>query len=201
VDQKPDSIGKAIANNEVRVLRPDGTECDPDEPGELVHRGSLVALGYWNRPEQNAQRFKPIHPGGLPCQETAVWSGDLVRRDQDGFLYYVGRREEQIKVSGYRISPQEVEEVLTGFDGISELAVIGVAHPLSGQAIVAVVAQNGRGVLTDSGLRRHCLQHLPAYMVPAHFAIEAADLPKNPNGKINRQALQLRFSTFFQVPS
>ena len=107
VDRRPDSIGKAIPNAEILVLREDGTPCMPNEPGELVHRGALVAQGYWNDPEKTAERYKPL-PGresGLVLPEIAVFSGDTVRMDEEGFLYFVGRRDEMIKVSGYRVSP------------------------------------------------------------------------------------------------
>src|SRR6185295_13615252 len=114
VDRRPDSIGKAIPNAEVLVVREDGTPCAPGEEGELVHRGALVSLGYWNDPEKTAERFKPApgQPKGLTMPEMAVWSGDTVRRDEEGFLYFVSRRDEMIKTSGYRVSPTEVEEVI-----------------------------------------------------------------------------------------
>jgi len=106
VDHKPNSIGQAIPNAEVLVLRPDGSPCAPDEPGELVHRGALVAMGYWNDPEKTAERFRllpaglPGRPAGLQLPEVAVFSGDTVRQDADGYLYFVGRRDEMIKTSG-----------------------------------------------------------------------------------------------------
>jgi acyl-CoA synthetase (AMP-forming)/AMP-acid ligase II len=98
IDRHPDSMGKAIPNTEILVVRPDGTHCEPDEPGELVQRGSLVALGYWNDPAKTAERFRPLpaQPSELPITEVAVWSGDTVRKDAEGYLYYVGRRDEMI---------------------------------------------------------------------------------------------------------
>jgi len=202
IDRRPGSIGKAIPNNEVLVLRQDGSVCEPEESGELVHRGVLVTLGYWNAPELTAQRFKPLPKGaaradGLVLPELAVWSGDIVKQDKEGYLYYVGRSDEQIKVSGYRISPHEVEEILFRYAGIGELAVVGVAHPLLGQALIAVVQQNGS--LTADLLRRHCQQFLPSYMVPTHIEIEKEALPRNANGKINRLALASRFSNHFEA--
>ena len=99
IDRRPGSMGKAIPNAEILVVRSDGSPCAPNEPGELVHRGSLVAMGYWNDPEKTAERFKPApgRPGGLMIPEMAVWSGDTVRMDEDGFLYFIGRRDEMIK--------------------------------------------------------------------------------------------------------
>ncbi len=116
IDRRPDSMGRAIPNADILVVRENGDPCETGEPGELVHRGPLVALGYWNDPERTAERFKPVpatsRGRGLCLTEIAVWSGDTVRMDEDGYLYFVGRRDEMIKSSGYRISPTEVEEVV-----------------------------------------------------------------------------------------
>ena len=102
VDRRPDSIGKAIPNAEILVVRPDGTRCDPGEEGELVHRGALVALGYWNDPERTAERFRPVpdRDASWRTPELAVWSGDAVVADEEGFLYFVGRKDDMIKTSG-----------------------------------------------------------------------------------------------------
>lgn len=202
VDVRPDSIGKAIPNNEVLVLRADGTECDVDEVGELVHRGSVVSLGYWNDVAATAQRFKPLTPpvGAWRLPEMAVWSGDLVRKDSEGYLYYVGRNNDLIKISGYRISTVEIEEVLFNVPGVTELAVVGVPHPEFEQALIAVVLQNPQQTLSVDVLRKHCQRHLPAYMQPKHFVLEHSALPRNANGKINRLAIGQQFATFFQQP-
>jgi len=116
-------MGKAIPNAEILVVREDGSPCAPGEPGELVHRGVHVSLGYWNDPQKTAERFKPL-PGqspGLPIPEIAVWSGDTVKMDDDGYLYFVGRRDEMIKTSGYRVSPTEVEEVVYATQRVAEV--------------------------------------------------------------------------------
>src|SRR5690606_4356567 len=135
VDVRPDSIGKAIPNAEILVLREDGTPCAPHEPGELVHRGALVGLGYWNDPVKTAERYKPLpnREGGLVMPEIAVFSGDTVRMDEEGYLYFVGRRDEMIKTSGYRVSPTEIEEVLYGTQLVGEVVALGVDHPTLGQ--------------------------------------------------------------------
>src|SRR4029078_4793027 len=114
IDRRPDSIGKAIPNAEVLVVREDGSRCAPGEPGELVHRGALVSLGYWNDAERTAERFRPApgQPSGLMMTEMAVWSGDTGRTAEDGFIYFISRRDEMIKTSGYRVSPTEVEEIV-----------------------------------------------------------------------------------------
>ncbi len=191
VDRRPDSIGKAIPNAEILVVRPDGTPCDPDEPGELVHRGVHVALGYWNDPEKTAERYKPV-PGqdpGLVIPELAVWSGDTVRRDEEGFLYFVGRRDEMIKTSGYRVSPTEVEEAIYSMNLVGEAAAMGVKHPQIGQAIVLVTALPTSPDVTPERIKAECHKRLPTFMVPHHIEISPIALPRNPNGKIDRKAL------------
>ncbi len=191
VDRRPTSMGKAIPNAEILVVREDGSECGPNEPGELVHRGALVALGYWNDPEKTAERFRPL-PGQRPelvMPEIAVWSGDTVRRDEDGFLYFVSRRDEMIKTSGYRVSPTEIEEVVYRSGLVAEAAAFGVAHPQLGQAIV-VVAQPAADRQADTdALLDSCRAHLPGFMLPHHIDWCDAALPRNANGKIDRKAL------------
>ena len=189
VDQRPESMGKAIPNAEIMVVREDGTPCAPGEPGELVHRGVHVALGYWNDAEKTAERYKPA-PGqaaGLTIPELAVWSGDTVKRDEDGFFYFLGRRDEMIKTSGYRVSPTEVEEVVYATELVAEGAAIGVAHPVLGQAVVLVVYAPDPSV--SDKLLTACKQQLPAFMVPAHIVVHTTPLPRNANGKIDRKAL------------
>jgi acyl-CoA ligase (AMP-forming) (exosortase A-associated) len=190
LDRRPDSIGKAIPNAEILVVRPDGTPCAPGEPGELVHRGALVALGYWNDSEKTAERFRPA-PGqlnGIKLTEIAVWSGDTVRTDEEGFLYFIGRKDEMIKTSGYRVSPTEIEEVIYATGLVAEAAAFGVPHPTLGQAIVVVAAPSTDAALDVDALQAECKRRLPAFMVPAQIQSRAS-LPRNPNGKIDRKQL------------
>jgi acyl-CoA ligase (AMP-forming) (exosortase A-associated) len=195
VDRRPDSIGKAIPNSEILVLRPDGTPCGPEEPGELVQRGALVAQGYWNDPEKTAERFRPLpnRNPGLVLPEIAVFSGDTVRRDADGFLYFIGRVDEMIKSSGYRISPSEVEEILYASQLIGECAVFGMPHETLGEVVIAVVTQRGDAVLEISQLQARCREMLPAYMAPAKIELRKAPLPRNSNGKIDRKSIAADF--------
>jgi acyl-CoA ligase (AMP-forming) (exosortase A-associated) len=200
LDRRPDSIGKAIPNAEVLVVRADGTSCAPNEPGELVHRGALVSLGYWNDPEKTAERFKPA-PGrasGLIMPEIAVWSGDTVRMDEEGFLYFISRRDEMIKTSGYRVSPTEIEEVVYATGLVGEAAALGVAHPVLGQAIVVVATPRGGAQLEGEQLLAQCRLRLPAFMVPAHVAVRAGSLPRNPNGKIDRKRMAEEMRDLFE---
>jgi acyl-CoA ligase (AMP-forming) (exosortase A-associated) len=195
VDERPDSIGKSIPNSEVLVLREDGTPCAPNEPGELVQRGALVALGYWNDPEKTAERFKPLpaqaagREKGLVLPEIAVFSGDTVRMDEEGYLYFIGRRDEMIKTSGYRVSPNEVEEILYATRMVGECVAFGVPHDVLGQAICAIVTPAADHALDTAALLAECRNRMPAYMVPAHVEVREGPLPRNANGKIDRKTL------------
>ena len=205
VERRPDSIGKAIPNAEIMVVREDGTPCAPGEEGELVHRGVHVTLGYWNDPEKTAECYKPV-PGqadGLPNPELAVWSGDTVKMDDEGFLYFIGRRDEMIKTSGYRVSPTEVEEVVYATELVTEAAAIGVPHPVLGQAVVLLVYLSGEGRKVNGvGMQKQllaaCKQQLPAFMVPAQIVMCDTLLPRNPNGKIDRRALAQEHQQLFR---
>jgi acyl-CoA ligase (AMP-forming) (exosortase A-associated) len=196
VDRRPDSIGKAIPNAEILVLREDGFPCGPDEHGELVHRGALVGMGYWNDPEKTAERYKllaagtPSRPSGLPLPEYAVFSGDTVRRDAEGFLYFIGRRDEMMKTSGYRVSPTEVEDVLYATQLVGECVAFGVDHPTLGHAIHVIATPLAMtGAIDLNVLKSECRVRMPAYMVPAVIEVVAGPLPRNPNGKIDRKLL------------
>lgn len=183
--QRPESIGKAIPQAQISVLREDGTPCAAGEPGELVHAGPLVAKGYWNNIEASRERFRPLTDKG----EKVVWSGDSVSMDEDGFLYFLGRKDEQIKTSGYRVSPTEIEEVLYDSGLVLEAAVIGIPDPMLGQAIIAfVLPLDGVAEAIEEELRTFCKKELPAYMLPQNFTLLDA-LPKTPHGKIDRQRL------------
>lgn len=199
VDKRPDSIGKAIPNAEVLVLREDGSLCAAGEPGELVHRGALVSMGYWNDREKTAERFKPVpsRQSGLPIPELAVWSGDTVRMDEEGFLYFIGRRDEMIKTSGYRVSPTEVEEVIYATELVGEAAAIGIPHPVLGQAIVLVVTSRNNATLDHDALLAACKLQLPAFMLPSRIESREGNLPRNPNGKIDRKLLAQTLQNVF----
>jgi acyl-CoA synthetase (AMP-forming)/AMP-acid ligase II len=174
---RPGSIGKAVPGAEVLVLAPDGRRCAANEPGELVQRGELVPGGYWNEgaPE----------PAGQP----ALWSGDLVRMDDDGYLYYLGRGDTLIASGGHRISPREVEDVVRATGMAAELAVLGMPHPVLGHSVVLVARAQPGGELAGSVLQAACRAKLPPYMVPAQVQIWQSVLPRDGAGAIDRAAL------------
>jgi len=195
--QRPTSIGKAIPNAEILVVSASGALCGPGEPGELVHRGALVSLGYWNDPEKTAERFRPLtaRHGGLPLPELAVWSGDEVVRDEEGYLYFVSRQDEMIKTSGYRVSPTEIESVAYASGLVAGAVAFGIPHPILGQTIVLVVspaAEQYEQNQLSRELQRYCQRELPGFMVPGRILVQQT-LPHNPNGKIDRHGLAHQF--------
>jgi acyl-coenzyme A synthetase/AMP-(fatty) acid ligase len=154
-------------------------------------------MGYWNDPKKTAERFRPApgQPSEIPLPEIAVWSGDTVRMDEEGFLYFIGRQDEMIKTSGYRVSPTEVEEILYGTGLVAEAAIVGAPHPKLGQGIVAVVKPNGAD-FNPEALLITCRAELPNFMVPL-TVITRSTLPRNANGKIDRRALATEFESLF----
>ena len=168
-----------------------------------MQRGSLVALGYWNDLAKTAERFRPLpsQRSELPITELAVWSGDTVRKDADGFLYYVGRRDEMIKTSGYRVSPTEVEEIVYGSALVADVVALSAPHDALGEGIVLIAAPGVQAGADDTenttALLAYCRQQLPGFMVPHHIAW-LNELPRNPNGKFDRPALATQFRDVFQ---
>ncbi len=205
VDEYPESMGRAIPNAEILVINEHGEACAPGEPGELVHRGALVAMGYWNDAEKTAQRFRPApcQPPQLTLPEIAVWSGDQVMRDEQGLLYFVSRKDEMIKTSGYRVSPTEVEEVAYAVRGVAGAVALGVPHATLGQAIALVIA-HGDGECDTQSLQEEalaaCRRELPNFMVPLSVIVRDS-MPHNPNGKIDRNALSQQYQGLFQDAS
>jgi acyl-CoA ligase (AMP-forming) (exosortase A-associated) len=184
VDAHPTSMGSAIPFAEILVVVDEGGEAEAGEEGELVHCGPLVAQGYWQDPERTAERFRQA-PSHSRYGGTSVWSGDRVRRGADGLLYFVGRRDAMIKSAGNRISPQEIEEAALATGLVTEAAALGVPDPRLGQSIELVVRGNG----TEVDLRAALKRELPGFMQP-HAIRWVEQMPLNPNGKIDRAALQ-----------
>lgn len=192
LDRRPTSMGKAIPDSEILVIN-DGNLCQPGEIGELVHRGPTVSMGYWGRQEDTDRvlRPNPLLPPQLGDCEKVCYSGDLVKMDEDGFLYFVGRRDTMIKSSGFRISPTEVEEALFQSGKLQMAAVIGVPDEILGQTIKAfVVPRNGEQHNPDD-LLAFCSEKLPRYMIPKTIEYLEA-MPKTSSGKVDYPALRRR---------
>jgi amino acid adenylation domain-containing protein len=181
-DIKPTSIGRAIPGAELLVLRDDLTPCEPGEHGQLVHRGPTVALGYWNDPEATARVFRanPLRPPGTPDAERVVFSGDRVYRDDEGDLFFVGREDQLIKTLGYRVSPDEVADVLYASGEVIEAAVTSVPDSVRGSRILAYVVLGEHGDLDR--LTQFAARELPRYMQPARIEAVPA-LPRTASGK------------------
>jgi acyl-CoA ligase (AMP-forming) (exosortase A-associated) len=187
VDSHPESMGSAIPFAEILVVRPDGSLTADGEPGELVHCGPLVARGYWRDPARTAERFRPAPPasryGGI-----AVWSGDTVRREADGLLYFVGREDAMIKSAGNRISPTEIEEAAAAVPGVAEAVALGVPDPRLGQSVRLLLRVAGDADDVENDVRASLKRDLPNFMQPHDIRILPA-FPRNPNGKLDRVAL------------
>lgn len=181
IDIRPTSVGKAIPNSEVFIVDEKGRGVGPGVVGELVVRGSNVMRGYWELPEETA---KMLRPGPFPG-ENVLYTGDLFKMDEEGYLYFVGRKDDVIKTRGEKVSPKEVEDVLYRLDGVVEAGVFGVPDPILGQAIKAVISLR-RGVrLSANDVLAHCRKHLEDFMVPK--LVEFLEvLPKTPTGKISK---------------
>ena len=187
VDSHPTSMGKAIPHAEILVIGDDGAVTADGEEGELVHCGPLVAQGYWQDPERTAERYKPA-PAGSRYGGMAVWSGDRVRRDGDGLLYFVGRRDAMIKSAGNRISPQEIEDAALGTGLVAEAVALGIPDERLGQAVHLVVRAAPGSSDASEELPRKLMQELPNFMQPKQIHWRQA-MPISPNGKIDRTSL------------
>jgi amino acid adenylation domain-containing protein len=177
--RKLGSIGKAIPNVEIAIVKEGGARAATGEVGELVARGANISRGYWNHPEETARKFDDL----------GYRTGDLGYRDEEGFLFLVGRLDDMIKVGAHRVGAKEIEDVLNECAGVSEAAVVPQGHAILGEVPVAFVAGNATAPLQESELQAHCVQRLASHKVPAHFYIRP-ELPKLAMGKIDRQALR-----------
>jgi acyl-CoA synthetase (AMP-forming)/AMP-acid ligase II len=198
MERCPDSIGKPAPGAEVLVLRPDGRRCAPGEAGELVQRGPMVALGYWNDPKRTAARFRALPPRpGLSLPETALWTGDTVRIDAEGYLYVVRRGDDSIRTGGFQVDPAEVEQAVYDTGLVHEAAAVGVAHPVQGQ-VIAVLARPRAGCRLNSTIVFDaCQARLPAYMLPAMVDVRRAPLPRAADGLIDRALLAGELAPLF----
>lgn len=184
IDIRTGSVGRGMPNEEVYIVDENGNRVGPHVVGELVIRGANVMAGYWNDPVETAKRLKP---GPYPW-ERVLYSGDLFRADEEGYLYFVGRKDDIIKSRGEKVSPREVEEALCKLEGIAEAVVLGVPDPVLGSAIKAVVSLRPGSDLSVPVIMRHCKASLEDFMVPKYIEIMAS-LPQTGNGKLNRREL------------
>ncbi len=184
VARKPTSVGIAIPNTELWVVDEEDRRVGPGVVGQLVIRGATVMRGYWEKPEETA---KKLRPGPLPG-ENVLYTGDLVKLDDEGYLYFVGRMDDIIKSRGEKVAPKEVENALMNIDGVREAAVIGVHDDILGQAVKAFVVLEQGAALTEKEIQRECQSRLEPFMVPKHIVF-VADLPKTTSGKIKKRGL------------
>ncbi len=185
LDRRPASVGIPIPGTEVWIEDETGRRLGPGEVGELVVRGSHVMQGYWNDPEETARRYRP---GRYPA-ERLLYTGDLFWMDEDGFLYFVARKDDIIKTRGEKVAPREVEDVLYRLPGVAEAVVIGVPDPILGQAIKAFIICSDGVRLTEQDVLRHCAQYLEDFARPKYVEFRQS-LPKTPSGKMDRRALK-----------
>ena len=185
--RRPDSIGKAIPNARLYVLDERGRECPAGKPGELVQGGPLVSKGYWNNPEETARKIRqnPLHQN---YDDPVCFSGDTVVKDKEGFLYFLGRKDQLLKCSGFRLNPDEIEAVLGRHPDIRHAAVAGIPDDLLGHRILAAVTLRKGSRMEQRLIQEYCRRHLPAYMCPQEIRI-LKKMPLTANGKIDRKAL------------
>lgn len=184
IDRKPLSVGIAIPNTELWVVDDQDRRLGPGETGQLVIRGATVMRGYWGKPDATARKLRP---GPLPG-ELVLYTGDLARLDEDGYLYFVGRMDEVIKSRGEKVPPEEVERALMKIPGVREAGVIGVPDEVLGQAVKAFVIPEAGAQLTEQGVRIECQSRLESFMVPK-FVVFVESLPRTATGKIARAEL------------
>lgn len=180
---RPTSIGKAIPEVELYVLDEKGSECPPGVPGQLVHRGGCITKGYWNAPEKTAEHFRQIErfPG-----ETVVFSGDLVRQDEDGYFYFLGRMDSMIKTHGFRVSPTEIEEHARRLERVSDAVAFGIENPEIGQDIAVVYTTTDCAPLAAEAMSDHFRVGMPGHMVPRWFVHMDSFPATGSGGKIDR---------------
>jgi len=184
VDRKPESVGIAIPNTELWLVDDDDNRLGPNQVGQLVIRGATVMKGYWEKPELTARKLRP---GSVPG-EHVLYTGDLCRLDDEGYLYFVGRMDDIIKSRGEKVAPKEVEAAIVSIAGVREAAVIGVPDELLGEAVKAFVVLEAGAHLDPQAIMRECRARLESFMVPKYVEI-VGELAKGMTGKIQKQGL------------
>lgn len=174
LDRKPGSVGLPVDGVEIDI-RDDDRPLPRGQVGEIFVRGPNVMLGYWNDPGATAE---VLHDGWLRTR-------DLGYLDEDGYLFLVGRATDMIKVGAFRVSPQEIEEVIVALEGVEDAGVVGIPDEVLGQAIKAVVVPRSGARITDMAVKAYCRANLAAYKVPKVVEFAAA-LPRTSSGKVQR---------------
>ncbi len=187
MDRRPTSIGKSIPNCEILLLNEDGKPCAPGEIGELVHRGATVSMGYWRDPDATAMRFRPAPfqhgRGGL--QEIAVYSGDYARMDEDGYIYFIGRKDQMIKSHGMRISPDEIEGCILASGLVMHAVAFSTPKDEVDNNIVVAVIPVDHTSFSDHKLIAFARREMPEYMRP-DIIWSLAEFPQTSSGKPDR---------------
>ena len=183
--QRPDSVGKAIPNCDVSIVDERDQVVKPNQVGELVVRGANVMLGYWGDAELTAKVFRV----STPPTGRSLYTGDYFRMDEEGYLYYVGRKDDMINCKGERVSPLEIENCICGLPAVAEAAVVGVPDAILGQAIKAFVVVREGNSLTENEVLRVCTQTLEPFMIPKYIVM-VENLPRTENGKVNKRLLR-----------
>jgi acyl-CoA synthetase (AMP-forming)/AMP-acid ligase II len=185
IDRRPISVGRGMPNEEVYIVNDKGERAGPGLVGELVVRGSNVMRGYWKSPEETDQVLKPgLYPG-----EKVLYTGDLFKMDEEGYLYFLGRKDDLIKTRGERVSPKEVENTLHEIKGVAEAAVIAIPDEILGNAIKAFIIPTNGSTLTEKDILKYCSENLESFAVPKHIAF-IDSFPKTSSGKIDKKALK-----------
>jgi len=198
---RPDSIGKAIPDVELYVLNEDGDECKPREVGELIHRGGYIYRGFWNAPKETDERFKSVRIldnvlelEGQLADEIVIATGDYVYKDEEGYFYFVSRRDDMIKTSGFRVSPLEIESVVEkNIPQIQQCAVFGMDNPQIEEEIVMVYSAAGE--ISEKEITFELKKHLASYMVPSRIVYrKSLPLVQSDRNQINKEELKRELS-------
>jgi amino acid adenylation domain-containing protein len=185
LDRKPASVGIAIPNTELWIVDDRDRRVGPGVVGQLVIRGATVMRGYWEKPEATARKLRP---GPMPGEQV-LYTGDLCKLDEDGYLYFVARMDDVIKSRGEKVAPMEVEAAIGEIEGVKEAAVIGVADAILGQAVKAFIVLERGATLPARDILRECQARLEPHLVPKHLEI-VEELPKTSTGKIKKTDLR-----------
>ena len=187
LDPRRGTCGKPLPGTEIRLVKEDGTDAAPGEPGELWVRGPQVMQGYLNRPEATAEAL---------LDEGWLKTGDVAEVDEEGWIKIVDRMKDMIIVSGFNVYPTDIEDVLTRHDKVADAAVVGVPCPDQGEKVVAWIVSKEE--TSQEELNAYCREHLTSYKVPRVFAF-IEELPKSPVGKVLRREVRDKAELLFGI--